>query len=301
MENALENVIVSELFIFERFPHGCSLPQSRILHGAVGTTYRQKYVGQVGFLDFRRGFGCGFLGKSVLRSRFRMENEVSCVSSCWNDSNVVSGGEFKVLNTKRSMTCKNEKLLMGSRFIWLKCQGNDSLAYVNGNGLNVDYVEGSGEDAAVVPKSSVELDVPVEEGGRAEKEIGVEEQSVDELKELLQKALKELEVAQINSTIAAVYANRAEKNAQFLQQPDVIVPSAEEFSSNAKPLFRKLQKIPKKIKKIIASLPQQEVNEEEASLFDMLWLLLASVIFVPIFQNIPGGPVKVKEGFNLAI
>jgi Kef-type K+ transport system membrane component KefB len=31
------------------------------------------------------------------------------------------------------------------------------------------------------------------------------------------------------------------------------------------------------------------VNEEEASLFDVLWLLLASVIFVPIFQKIPGG------------
>lgn len=31
------------------------------------------------------------------------------------------------------------------------------------------------------------------------------------------------------------------------------------------------------------------MNEEEASLFDMLWLLLASVIFVPLFQKIPGG------------
>lgn len=32
-----------------------------------------------------------------------------------------------------------------------------------------------------------------------------------------------------------------------------------------------------------------QINEEEASLFDMLWLLLASVIFVPTFQKIPGG------------
>lgn len=38
---------------------------------------------------------------------------------------------------------------------------------------------------------------------------------------------------------------------------------------------------------IFYSFPQ--VNEEEASLFDVLWLLLASVIFVPIFQKIPGG------------
>jgi hypothetical protein len=196
---------------------GCSLPQSRILHGAVGTSYRQKYAGQVGFLDSRRGFGCGFLGKSVLRSRFSVENKVTCVSSCWNNSKVVSDGEFKVLNTKRSMSCKNEKLLMGSRVIWLKCQGNDSLAYVNGNGRNVDYVEGSGEEAEVVPISSVELDVPVEEeGGRAEKEIGAEEQSVDELKELLQKALKELEVAQINSTMFEEKVKKISETAIFL-------------------------------------------------------------------------------------
>ncbi|XP_058764846.1 K(+) efflux antiporter 2, chloroplastic-like [Vicia villosa] len=609
---------------------GCSLPQSRILHGGVGTGCKQKLVGQVGCFDFRRrGFGSGFLGKSVSRSHFSVETKVSCVSAGWNDSKVVSSGEFKVLNTKRHTSCKNTKLLMGSRVIWLKCQGNDSLAYVNGNGRSVDYVEGSGEDAEVAHASNEGLDVPVEEEGKVGKDIGVEVLSVEELKELLQKALKELEVAQINSTMfeekvkkisetaiflhdeaarslndvnssldtiqkvaneehlakdavqnatmalslaearlqvavesleaakevhegsneidgdrdltekentlfvaqedikacqenlancevelrrfqnkkeelqkevsklqevaekaqldamkaeedvtnimllaeqavafeleatqrvndaeialqradksvsnsnadtvetiqvqdvvlvseeenmveiisdevtvgrdkdlatvddaslltklspetqseqtsqisddtaqsdytsdnenavqtkkqeaqkdltkdsspfapkskkssrffpasffsfpeeetestpasvfqglilsakkqlpklvlglllmgagAAVYANRAEKNPRLLQQADVIATSAEEFSSNAKPLLRKLQKIPKKIKKIIASLPHQEVNEEEASLFDMLWLLLASVIFVPIFQKIPGG------------
>lgn len=37
------------------------------------------------------------------------------------------------------------------------------------------------------------------------------------------------------------------------------------------------------------NLSFSQVNEEEASLFDMLWLLLASVIFVPVFQRIPGG------------
>ena len=97
---------------------------------------------------------------------------------------------------------------MGSRVIWSKCQGNDSLAYVNGNGRNVDYVEGSGEDAGLGPVSSAELDAPLEEEeeGQAERkeagsEIGLEELSVDELKELLHKASKELEVAKINSTM----------------------------------------------------------------------------------------------------
>lgn len=76
---------------------------------------------------------------------------------------------------------------------------------------------------------------------------------------------------------AAVYANRAEKNTQLLQQADVIATSAEEFSSNAKPLFRKLQKIPKKIKKIIASLPHQEVC---FSSFFFLNLMLNFINFI---------------------
>ena len=85
------------------------------------------------------------------------------------------------------------------------------------------------------------------------------------------------------------YSNRAERSSLVLHQPDVITTSIEEVSSNAKPLVRQIRKLPKRIKKLIAMLPHQEMNEEEASLFDMLWLLLASVIFVPIFQKIPGG------------
>ncbi|KAA8516018.1 hypothetical protein F0562_019197 [Nyssa sinensis] len=87
----------------------------------------------------------------------------------------------------------------------------------------------------------------------------------------------------------AFYANRAEMTSQLFQQPDIITTSIDEVSSNAKPLVRQIRKLPKRIKKLIEKLPHQEMNEEEASLFDMLWLLLASVIFVPIFQKIPGG------------
>ncbi|XP_030533561.1 K(+) efflux antiporter 2, chloroplastic [Rhodamnia argentea] len=88
---------------------------------------------------------------------------------------------------------------------------------------------------------------------------------------------------------ATIIARRAERADQMLQQSQIITTSIEEVSSNAKPLVRQLRKIPKRVKKLMAMLPQQEVNEEEASLFDMLWLLLASVIFVPAFQKIPGG------------
>ncbi|KAJ6338137.1 hypothetical protein OIU76_007755 [Salix suchowensis] len=87
----------------------------------------------------------------------------------------------------------------------------------------------------------------------------------------------------------AFYSNRVEKGTQMLQQPEVVTTSIEEVSSNAKPLIQHIQKLPKRVKKLIAMVPHQEMNEEEASLFDVLWLLLASVIFVPIFQKIPGG------------
>ncbi|KAJ4895107.1 hypothetical protein Rs2_21901 [Raphanus sativus] len=86
-----------------------------------------------------------------------------------------------------------------------------------------------------------------------------------------------------------LYSNGVGVNNQLLQQQDVISTSTEDVSSNKKPLIRQVQKLPKRIKKLLEMIPHQEVNEEEASLLDFLWLLLASVIFVPLFQKIPGG------------
>lgn len=85
------------------------------------------------------------------------------------------------------------------------------------------------------------------------------------------------------------FMNRAERSTPLLQQPDATTTSFEEVSSNAKPLVREIRRFPKRLKKLLEKIPHQEINEEEASLFDMLWLLLASVIFVPLFQKIPGG------------
>ncbi|PWA60684.1 Cation/H+ exchanger [Artemisia annua] len=87
----------------------------------------------------------------------------------------------------------------------------------------------------------------------------------------------------------AFYAKRDERVSQLFQQPDVITTSVDEVASNAKPLVKQIRKIPKRIKKLIEMIPHQEINEEEASLLDIVWLLLASVIFVPIFQKLPGG------------
>lgn len=56
-----------------------------------------------------------------------------------------------------------------------------------------------------------------------------------------------------------LYTNRTERSAQLLQQPEVIATTVEEVSSTAKPLVRQLQELPRRIKNIIASLPDQEV------------------------------------------
>ncbi|KAL8500071.1 hypothetical protein ACS0TY_019895 [Phlomoides rotata] len=87
----------------------------------------------------------------------------------------------------------------------------------------------------------------------------------------------------------AFYVNRGQRVGQLLQQPDIITTGIDEVSTTAKPLVRQIRNLPVKMKKLMEMIPNQEINEEEASLFDMLWLLLASVIFVPIFQKIPGG------------
>jgi hypothetical protein len=54
------------------------------------------------------------------------------------------------------------------------------------------------------------------------------------------------------------YANRAERSSQLLQQPEVIATTVE-VSSSARPLVRQLQELPNRIKKVIASIPEQEV------------------------------------------
>ncbi|XP_042046486.1 K(+) efflux antiporter 2, chloroplastic-like [Salvia splendens] len=110
---------------------------------------------------------------------------------------------------------------------------------------------------------------------------------------LVESARKQLPKLLLGSILVgagiAYYNHRGEKVAQFFQQPGIIATSIDEVSTTTRPLVRNLRKLPNEIKKLMDFLPHQEINEEEASLFDMLWLLLASVIFVPIFQKIPGG------------
>ncbi|XP_078442718.1 K+ efflux antiporter 2 [Wolffia australiana] len=82
--------------------------------------------------------------------------------------------------------------------------------------------------------------------------------------------------------------NRPDRKLVPFSQADSTSEIAEAtFSENY--ILREFQRLPERARKVVELLPQQEVNAEEASLFDMLWLLLASVVFVPLFQKLPGG------------
>ncbi|CAL5382983.1 unnamed protein product [Camellia sinensis] len=109
---------------------------------------------------------------------------------------------------------------------------------------------------------------------------------------LIESARKQLPKLVVGSLLIgariAFYTNRVERINQLFLQPDIITAGIDEVSSNTKPLIRQIRKLPKRVKKLMEMIPYQEVNEEEASLFDMSWLLFASVIYVPIFQKIPG-------------
>ncbi|KAL9303931.1 hypothetical protein ACSQ67_021194 [Phaseolus vulgaris] len=162
-----------------------------------------------------RGFGCAFLGnlRTTTKDRFSRINKIGS----WSGSRVDCFGELKVLSGKRSLCWKRNELIRGNRKIWTKCQGNDSLSYLNGNGRNVDRVESADEDYGSSAESSEPLG---EEGQEGRKEAGgevVEEQNVDELKTLLQKAKKELEAARENSIAFEEKVKKISETAIFLQ------------------------------------------------------------------------------------
>jgi hypothetical protein len=68
---------------------------------------------------------------------------------------------------------------------------------------------------------------------------------------------------------ATFYSNRAERSSQLLQQPEVITTTVEEVSSSARPLVRQLKELPNRIKKVIASLPDQEVGSSSVLLIKL--------------------------------
>lgn len=171
----------------------CGFPQPNLLSGKEGASY--KTLDRFGSrILFRSGdFSCKFLGNSRIRLNAclgKRSKKVMCSSL---------GGREKSDDHLWRLNSRAVLVLKGRRANWLQCQGNDSLAYVNGNGANIEFLESEDGSSGVGPANDSELSVSREKEERGEQEDEIP--TLDELRELLQKAMRELEVAQINSTM----------------------------------------------------------------------------------------------------
>lgn len=195
----------------------CGFRQPSVFHGCEGTISKTLDRFDLHLQFKSRGFGCNFLGDSriVLKPHLSKKMKRSIVSSGYSNSSMVALGEFDSQlwrsNLRRSLFCNLDNVFKGSRTVRSWCQGNDSLAYVNGNGRNVEVIESSDESPGV---DGGELNDSREEEVRGEE---VEVLSLDELRELLQKAIRELEAARLNSTVFEEKAQKISEAAIALQ------------------------------------------------------------------------------------
>lgn len=195
----------------------CGFRQPSVFHGCEGTISKTLDRFDLHWQFKSRGFGCNFLGDSriVLKPHLSKKMKRSIVSSGYSNSSMVALGEFDSQlwrsNLRRSLFCNLDNVFKGSRTVRSWCQGNDSLAYVNGNGRNVEVIESSDESPGV---DGGELNDSREEEVRGEE---VEVLSLDDLRELLQKAIRELEAARLNSTVFEEKAQKISEAAIALQ------------------------------------------------------------------------------------
>lgn len=195
----------------------CGFRQPSVFHGCEGTISKTLDRFDLHWQFKSRGFGCNFLGDSriVLKPHLSKKMKRSIVSTGYSNSSMVALGEFDSQlwrsNLRRSLFCNLDNVFKGSRTVRSWCQGNDSLAYVNGNGRNVEVIESSDESPGV---DGGELNDSREEEVRGEE---VEVLSLDELRELLQKAIRELEAARLNSTVFEEKAQKISEAAIALQ------------------------------------------------------------------------------------
>ncbi|KAF4386740.1 hypothetical protein F8388_006695 [Cannabis sativa] len=189
-----------------------SFGQSNVLCYGEGTSYKTFDRSDSRILSRNRYFSCNFRGNSRTALRTSSGKKVKktiCFSGCEkSDSQGLS------LNPRISLFGSFCNVQKGSRRVWLRCQNNESLGYLNGNGSNPEFFETNGDSSGMGSDDSVELSVSTEEG--KDQEVS-ETPSLDELRELLHKAMTDLEVARLNSTMFEEKAQKISEAAIALQ------------------------------------------------------------------------------------
>lgn len=198
---------------------GCSLRQSNALTCGEGTGRKAVELANPNPRFRYRSFGFSQF-KSVNSYRPMCTNrsmkQMAVRNGCCNSA---GGYKLELDNylcgsyVNRFPVFKVGNVFKSSRRLRFQCQNNDSLACVNGNGRNVEFIE-STESSELIDVS--DTDDSREGGGREEKDDR-EPPSLEELRELLQKASKELEVARINSTVFEEKAQRISETAIALK------------------------------------------------------------------------------------
>lgn len=175
----------------------CSLSRSNVLYGGgvvgskalerlnLATSLKSKRICQNLYGEFRLHSET-ILPKKLKKNSVRCVSSASCrtlnESSLWNWSYSSSGSSL--------YNCVN--LISISKRVGLsRCQGSESVAYLNGNGRDAEIIK-TGENEAGLGSNASE---DIGEGEEAEAP------SLEELREALQKALKDLEVARMSSTM----------------------------------------------------------------------------------------------------
>ena len=128
---------------------------------------------------------------------------------------------LQLFTHKRFLNWNNKISGRGMGMVHLECQNNDSLAFIDGNGRNIEYVNSGDEGSSSGPTDGVGSAGSREVGGEAET-VETNIPTVDELRELLQKAMKELEVARLNSTMFEERAQKISEAAIALQDEATI-------------------------------------------------------------------------------
>ncbi|KAK8966059.1 hypothetical protein KSP40_PGU008119 [Platanthera guangdongensis] len=127
----------------------------------------------------------------------------------------VSANQYSLQGSACGIRFPHRNLWRGA--VWLQCQGNDSLAYLQGQAEDLDVTESFTlstsdplDEGLEVASCSVTNSNSLVDNGRSDYKL-------EDCKELLQKAMKDLEVAKLNSIMFEQKAQRISESAFALK------------------------------------------------------------------------------------
>lgn len=175
----------------------CSLSQSNVLYGSevagCRALQRLNLATGLNYKCIRRSFfGDLQLYSKTISTKKLKKNCARCVSSSSPRTLIEGNRCLRCYSSSGSSLYISGNLINISKRVGLsRCQGSESVAYLNENGRDAEIIK-TGEDEADLESNA--------SGDIGEKEE-LEAPRLDELREALQKALKDLEVARLSSTM----------------------------------------------------------------------------------------------------